>query len=625
MAFGEIPVGDQFSLSASSLQFGQFPVGEATLPQPFTVTNAANHGSPDGHYSLVILGAGGSAYTLAPPATNADLGAGATSAPEKLSFEPTSAIPYPATIAITTTDTILCAPLPPPIALMGTGAAGHVSVSPGTVTFGDGAAGFVDCGTSAAPRAITLTNAASAAGGNQAFDVTGIALGKQGTAAPFAFSTSAATAPPFGVPVGGGVTITISPNAIPTTADPNDASLFQDSLTITTDATGDMPHVIPLVMQARGAVIASTPLVTTWNFGTITVGSIGTFTNTIENTGNAGFSVSLAGLAQPGIFGLSQSVAAASGFSSLVGQFSPPALDGSWSDQGTLVMSATHAFCAGPPPGWQATGPTTWQGPAINLSGSSNSSPPVSISATALAFPTTDCGGAPPAGQTLTLANGTNQAQAYTAQILASVRPNAYTIGSALDGSDAGATSGVIPAAGVATILVTPNGVIPGPGVLAGSYAATLEIDVATSPVTTYTIPISWALNGAVLSLAPGGTPFIDGSGVPFYVADSTVGHLLPMTNTGTAAVTLDFAIQPPGAFTFSPSTPISLPPGIGSSPQLLDVSASPMCPPSPLLAGVATFLYVSGPVCQPFVLAVPGSGVSPAPGVSVHYCSGTF
>jgi hypothetical protein len=378
-------------------------------------------------------------------------------------------------------------------------------------------------------------------------------------------------------------------------------------------------------MQPRGAIIVQPALPTTWAFGTIGVGSIGTFTTSFENTGNAGVSVALGGLANPGVFSVALGTTALSGFTPIVGEFMPAALDGTWNDQGTLVMTASRAFCALPPPPWQATSATTWMGPPITLSGASNSNPPVSISATAIAFPTTDCGNAPPAGRTLTLTNDTNQPQVFTAQILASVHEGTYSLTGPFSTTSAGVAAGSLSAMGVATLVVSPNAFAPGPGVVAGSYAATLEIDVATTPATTYTIPLSWALNGAVLSLAPGGTPFLDGNGVPFYVADSTSGHLLPINNTGTAAVAVDFSIQPLGAFTFSPALPVSILPGIVASPQISDVSLTPLCPPSPLAAGSATLVYRSGPVCQPLAYNAAGGPLTPIPTVSVHYCAGTF
>jgi hypothetical protein len=625
VTLAEVPSGDQLALSASSLAFGQFPVGQTTLGQTFTVTNTANAGSADAHYSLSVQGAGAAAYTLTPSALGADLGAGATSAPESITFAPTSGIPYPATVTLTTTDAVLCAPLPSPIVLTGTGTSGHVSVSPGTLVFGDGPSGLVDCGSTAPAQSVTVSNDVAPLGGNQAFNVTSIALGKQGTGAPFSYTTTAATPPPFGLPVGNSFAITITPNQMPAVATPGDTTSFSDVLTITTDSPGDMPHTIPLTMQPRGAVIVQPPLPTTWSFGTIGVGSIGKFTTSFQNTGNAGVTVALTGLSQPDVFGVTLGATAASGLTPIVGQFTPTALDGTWSDQGTLVMTAAQGFCAAPPAPWQATSPSTWQGPTISLSGASNSNPPISISATAIAFPTTDCGNAPPAGQTLTLTNNTNQAQPFSVEILASVHPGTYSLAGPFATQDAGAATGTIPAMGVATIVVTPLGVVPGPGVVAGSYAATLEVDVATTPVTTYTVPLSWALNGAVLSLTPGGTPFVDGNAVPFYVADSTSGHLLPISNTGTAAVTLDFAVQPPGAFAFSPALPVSLLPGIGTSPQLTDLSATPACPPSPLTAGAATPIYRAGPVCQPLAYVAAGGILTALPAVTVQYCSGTF
>jgi hypothetical protein len=624
VSLGEIPVGDQLALSTSRLNFGQFPAGQTTVAQAFTVTNAANLGSPDAHYSLVVQGAGAASYSMSPAASSVGLSAQGTSAPESVTFSPMGGVPYPATVALTTTDAVLCAPLPPPLVLAGTGTSGHVSVAPGTVVFGDGPSGLVDCGTTAPVQTLTVTNTMAAAGGNQAFNVTSISLGKQGAAAPFTFATSPATPVPFSVPVGGSFSVTLTPQAIPAVADPNDATSFQDVLTITTDSTGDMPHTIPLVMQPRGAVIVQPPLETTWNFGTIGLGSLGTFSTSFQNTGNDTVSMALVGLAQPNVFALALGPTAASGITPIIGQFTPTALDGNWSDQGSLVMTAASAFCSAPPAPWQATSPTIWTGPAIALSGASNSNPPISISATALAFPTTDCGNAPPAGQTLTLTNNTNQPQPFSARILASVHPNSYSLSGPFTAADAGFGAGTIPPMGVASLVVTPNGVVPGPGVLAGSYAATIEIDIATTPTTTYTVPLSWALSGAVLSLVPGGTPFTDGRGLPFYLADSATGHALPISNTGTSAVTLDFTIQPPGAFAFTPQTPLAILPGLVAAPQLSDLAAAPMCPPSPVTAGAATPIYVSGAVCQPLSFSTVAGPVS-IPAVSIYYCAGTF
>jgi hypothetical protein len=164
---------------------------------------------------------------------------------------------------------------------------------------------------------------------------------------------------------GGSVTINITPNPIPAVvANPNDPSPFTDTLTVTTDAALDTPHTVHLTEQARGAVITGTPpLATTWSFGQISLGSIGTFTSIINNTGNAPATVVLNGISQPTIFNVKGGTvtAAANSTTSIVGQFIPPSASGSWSDQGTLVVSTATAFCK--------PLPAQWQTPTINVAG----------------------------------------------------------------------------------------------------------------------------------------------------------------------------------------------------------------------------------------------------------------
>ena len=94
-------------------------------------------------------------------------------------------------------------------------------------------------------------------------------------------------------------------------------------------------------MQARGAVIPNTPLNTSWNFGTLGLGLIGTFSTTITNTGNAAASIAFQGLAHPTVFGLQSApvTVAPNGVTQFVGQFSPPATNQAWTNQGTLVVT----------------------------------------------------------------------------------------------------------------------------------------------------------------------------------------------------------------------------------------------------------------------------------------------
>jgi hypothetical protein len=588
VTLSEIPIGDQLSASVGSLRFGQVPVG-TSVGQSFTLLNNANAGSPPANVTLAFAGTGSSVYLLATQ-PSVSLAAG-SSATQSLTFDAPSAGSSPASLSISaSTQDSLCAPLPVPIALSGTGTAGSVSLSATSLAFGqpNDSSGFVNCGATGTPQTLSITNV-----GNQSYHVSGLSLGK-GSSSPFSLSGPAMTAG-VELAIGGSSSVTITPAAIPAVADPNDASAFADTLTVTTDATGDSPHAVQLVMQARGAVIASTPLSTSWNFGTVGTGSIGTYTTSIQNTGNAPATVTLQGLSMPAIFGLRSNPTPVppAGVTALVGQFTPPAPDGSWSDEGQLEVTTPDAFCA--------PLPMDWDEPIVALSGSSSSSAAVTI-AGSLVFPVTDCGGVP-AGQSVTLTNQTNQSLTYTVGFASGMRYTAFD-----------PSSGKLPADGATTVVVNPKAVTPGQGVLAGSapYADQLIVAVSTSPVpTTFTVPISWTLNGAVLSLPSGAGSNSDSQGA-FYVADTTSGFSLPMVNSGTAPVDVNFVLQPSGGFSIAPAPPSELLPGVTTLDELVAGGSAPACPST--TSSEVTFAY-SGPVCQPFSL----------PSVAVRACSGTY
>jgi hypothetical protein len=582
VTLSEVPLGDQLSVSVGTLRFGQVPLN-TSLSQTFTLTNGANPGSPDANVQFAGAGAGAAAYSGSQPASNLPAGSTAT---ETVTFDPPSMGADPATLSIVTSDPV-CTGLPGAIVLSGTGTAGSVSLSASSLAFGQPGDpyGLVNCGSTGTTHTLTISNA-----GNQPFNVTSVTLG-EGSNSPFTISGMPTTA----IAIGGSATITVVPTAIPAVSDPNNVSAFTDRLTITTDAAGDTPHVVPLAMQARGAVIADTPLATTWNFGTVGAGSIGTFSTSIRNTGNAPAIVTLQGLTTQGIFGLQSNPTTVppASVTALVGQFSAPSASGNWTDQGQLQVSATDAFCAALP--------SQWMTPTIDFSGSSNASPVATISGN-LVFPTTDCGGSPPGGQSVTLTNSTNQQLPYTVRLSAGTW---YTF------ADSG--SGVLAPNGVATLVVNPKPVNPGQGVVPGSapYADELIIDIASSPATDFTVPISWTLNGAVLSLPQGGGPNSDSQG-PFYAADSTSGFSFPMANAGTASATVNVAIQPADAFGIQPAPPIQVLPNIMALPELVSSVSDPACPAT--AHATATFVY-SGPVCQPF----------PTASVSVTACVGTY
>src|SRR6185312_8871789 len=121
-----------------------------------------------------------------------------------------------------------------------------------------------------------------------------------------------------------------------------------------------------------------------------------------------------------------------------------------------------------------------------------------------LAFPTTDCGSAAPAGQSVVLTNNTNVQHTYTV----SASPSTfYTV------SDPNA--GVIAANGTATITVTPITVVPGPTAQAGSGAYAANLTVAIAGAVTVGLPAAQVFSGGgttSMNLAFAGLPVCNGT-----------------------------------------------------------------------------------------------------------------
>jgi hypothetical protein len=639
VSINEMPLGDQLVLQAQvPMRFGQVPLN-TSLDQLLSITNQSTSGSPAANVTFTLTGAGAAAYALSPGIV-ANIAPGSTFSPIKATFKPTAMGSYPATLSVTTTDPV-CTPLPAPVQISGTGTDGVVTVSTASLFFGtdpnDKTAGFVACGATGLTQTLTVSN-----GGNQVVHITGLTLGK-GASSPFTVSSSTMT---LGIDTAAApATLTITPSAIPATvANPSDPAQFSDALTITTDAAGDSPHSVNLFMQARGAVISNESIAATWPFGIVSYGSIGTITSTMQNTGNAPATIALTGQAQPTIFTLLAQPETIAGhglggaYTQITGEFVPPAANGSWTDQGTLVLTAPEGFCGAPPMGWSVItsdagtsgAQQQWTGPTIQVSGSSNSAPAVTI-AGSLAFTAINCGDGTPAPQGVTLTSQANVDLPFTVSFTSG---KFYTAVAAVDGgtADGGTGQGVLHAHGTSSILVQPNPIVPG-NVVPGSapFADNLLIavespgaDAASPALASFAVPVSWTVNGAVFSL-PSGFTKTDGLGKAFYPADTASGFTLPMANKGTAAASVSFSGTPSGVFVVAPMPPIQILQNSTVGPQLSSTSSDVACSAAAADAGAdagaaavtestVQFFY-TGPVCQFF----------PAPTVTVGACSGTF
>src|SRR5262249_22775973 len=120
-------------------------------------------------------------------------------------------------------------------------------------------------------------------------------------------------------------------------------NLYGDTLTITTDAPSDKPHVIPLSQTARGAVlVASTPT----SFGAVPIDTTSApAVLTLTNNGNVAANVALTAT---GPFGAPSNVVVPAGTSTAVNVTYTPSELGP--QNGTVTIAASGPLCAPMPP-----------------------------------------------------------------------------------------------------------------------------------------------------------------------------------------------------------------------------------------------------------------------------------
>lgn len=263
--------GSIFVINATSLNFGSVPAG-ATGTAQFRVTN---NGNAEG--GLSVTPPAGDVFTFA----DVTFG-GQSSKPMVGEFRPTAVSEFSSLAEISVTEgTVLCQPLPhTQLSLQGRGTDENViALSTSSLSFGTG--GFVDCGTQASNRTLTITN-------NSSEEVTVQAVLGLGAASPF---TVGEIAP---IPAGSPRTVVVTPKAIPAVAS-TVPDAFGDTLTLTfTGSVVSEEHVVNLHQTARGAVLSFFPtslsFVAKW-------GQSDSEDFTLSNTGNlaAPFTLSLGG------------------------------------------------------------------------------------------------------------------------------------------------------------------------------------------------------------------------------------------------------------------------------------------------------------------------------------------
>ena len=244
------------SPSVSSLSFGNILVGKTSGPQTVSITNSGNSSVTISQFT--VPGAAFTASGLTVPMT---LVAG-QSASLTLSFSPSAAGTVGGSVSVVSNATNS----PTTISLTGTGVQPQISVVPSSVAFGNATVGTSDIQTMTIRNTGTANLSLSQATlSGQGFVLSGLSL-------------------PLTVAAGGSAPFTLS-------FTPTSASNFAASLSLTSNAPGS-----PLTVALTGTGLAPTLQLSvspsSLSFGSETVGTSGSQTITISNTGNSSVSVS---------------------------------------------------------------------------------------------------------------------------------------------------------------------------------------------------------------------------------------------------------------------------------------------------------------------------------------------
>lgn len=489
----ETAEGAIIAVDPASLDFGDQPVG-TTASKPWSLTNSGNA------IATITIASGDPAH-FAVQANAIDVGAGVTA---KTSAEFSPSAPGGAlTSALTLSpgDTVLCQPLPT-LPVSGNGTAGQVSLSPTSLDFG-----AVACGATGQAKTITLKNT-----GNGSYKITSLALG-----AGDALYTLTSNAPADGtVAPGTSVQITVTPKPIPkVSAVPGS---YGDTLTITTDAAGDVPHVVPIVEQASGAILAIAPA--TVDFGNVAVNTSGSTNLQLTNTGNAPVTVSFKGVPAQSPFHLPQGTTVAPGAVTKAAQFAPLAA-GTVNQTATIDVGA--AVLCQPPP---ATLPLTGTGVMTGLTVS-----PTEVYFGQSGFVACGTQGGP---QTITVTNAGATPFNWKASLAS--RQGLYTLSS---------ESGALPANQSVTLTLTPAPIPPVSATTNDLYADTVLLTTDLPGDPGHLVHLHQTAWGAVLLPS---TAYVDfGFGAPAAKLDAP----LSVTNVGNRDTTIDVALTS-AAFTKS-------------------------------------------------------------------------
>ncbi|MDP3151546.1 MAG: choice-of-anchor D domain-containing protein [Archangium sp.] len=533
--------GGALRFNSGAIDFGNVPLG-SSAQAPFTLVNDGNEAV------AVTLASTAPVFTL-------DSTAAATVVPGTLQrtarFEPTNSLNTTGTISMSLVPNsgVLCAPLPTPVALSGTGTSGSVTYSPLGLDFGE-----VDCGATASPRVITFSNP-----GNRPYQV--IPSLARGTSSPFTFTMTPGSGDVAAD--GGTLVVTVTPRAVPVSSSVS-FDFYADSLDVTTDVVGDVPHHIALHQTARGSIfsLSSTAL----DFGAVPVGVSAAAQFTVTNTGNAAGTLRFLA-SQPNIFSLPAEVTLNGGGGAAVTASFTPLAASSYSDSAVLSVAASTVLCQ------------PLSSVPVSLVGAGTGAQVVTQSETSLTFGSggfVPCG-AQAAARSFTLRNDSSQV---------------LTLGYAFSGTAYQVNGPASVAVGASvTVVVTP---LPVPATADTSpdfFAETLTVTAAGGPVNeVHAVMLHLTAQGAKLAFNPGSLALRAN-----HPGSQTLGFFVE--NTGNLAATYALTLAGSNRFALSSSATsvaannrssgsITFTPNNSSAPQSGSIgitSSSPLCAPLPM------------------------------------------
>lgn len=520
-----------------STNLGSIPVA-GTQTNQLLITNSGN--TPV-DVQLTGTGAG---FSVAPSMLTAQPN---MDAPFDVTFSPGGvAGTYAGTLTLAASGAPLCDVLPGPLTLSGEGLSGAVAFAPGALDFGQ-----VDCGKQGVTRTVTFTNS-----GTLDYTIT-TALAK-GAASAFSVTTCAGGV----VPKGGSCAITVT-SAGPQTADvaPN---MLGDLLTVTTSVSGDTPHVIPLRLTARGAVLtlSMAPI----DFGLVrSGGEQRAFNLSVTNRGNKDAKLALSGLAAP--FKAPNTLLAPGSNAKMVEVVYAPPTGAFQTDQGSLVVTPVpgEVFCAPPPTG------------TIQVSGSSKAGSLYTILDKELLLEWT-CGGPLPSRTFL----------------LQSASPGSTTVTAAMAGGTSSRFSVTPTSVSVGTGSITTFTVTAKPitGSVDTSFNAYTDYVRVTTGSEERHIYVRMSAMGAVLAFAPGAVAMPSTPATKSFLWPSA----LALVNSGSRQVSVALSISGgASSFVLTPMAPqpqawsgtsidvLFSPATAGAKSASVSIpSATPLCAPLP-------------------------------------------